>query len=503
MSVSTSTNAAQYFDYMLHLLPFDVMAHVCGWLDGLSMRNFRQLAIAYSAHRTSSHSLPDICVMHLRMVTHIDLCHAGRVTLHLRSFMGLYDTDGFIVDHRCCDLMRISCGIGDLDTLNLLSSAPFWSGQLTPTEALIYAFRHKHMAIFDRLVEPPFSMQACDNANAAMFFRQTVEIDDAVLLNRLTIPPFGVGHAMVRTQLPHSYWWRHMCSPIELVCHLGAVRVLGRMAEPPFCISNDEIRAHNNRIMRAIGHSGHANILKRLAEPPFQFDASDARTLDNEIMRHAARYGYVEIFNVLANVPYSMGTEDARVCDGCIFKDAAENGHVNILIRLAQQPYCLNMSDAQSDNNAALRLAVENGHIHVLDCLSTWPYLLAQQDARNCDALYVAVVNRHAQMVDRLARAPFLIDQTDVRHSNKDILHIAFRDNCVDILDRLALHPFNLNWRDAHDVITNYMSLFPPIQSMQRFDRPPYQLPCGKSHWSNICGERYRVNLSDKDWIVD
>mgnify|MGYP002127996198 CR=1 FL=1 len=392
----------------MYVLPFELVARMCEWLDGVSMSQFRQVCSRCSAHRTSSHSLPDVHVMHVRMLEQYGTWAEECITPHMRSFLALCDTDGRVVEDRCCDLMWIACTSGDLNTMDVLSVPPFWSGQLDVNQLLACAFRHKHYHVFDRMVEAPFSMQTCDATTAELFLRHAIRFDDVYLLDRMTLPPFGVGHASVRVPMTHHFW-SNIHTPIDLVCQIGAVGILSRMAESPFCITNEEIRANDNRIMRAIGHSGHAAILKRLSEAPFLFNGSDARTFDCELLRRAAEYGHVQILNVLATAPYSLCTDDARVCNGWALKIAAENGHVDVLKRLAAPPYCLTTSDAQSENNVALRLAAMNGHACIVDCLATWPYLLTQQDARSCNALHAAIVNGHARVVDRLSVAPFLI----------------------------------------------------------------------------------------------
>ena len=347
--------------------------------------------------------------MHVRMLQPFDgWAVKSSITPHMRSFLALSGTDGLIVQDRCCDLMWAACIGGDLTTVNFLSVPPYWSGHLDVNELLACAFRHLQFHLFDRLVEAPFSMQACDATNAALFLRHAIRFDDVYVLNRLTLPPFGIGHASARVTMTHVYW-TDMCTPVELACYIGAINILCRMAHSPFDISNEELRANDNRIMRAIGYTGNAALLKRLSEAPFLFNTSDARTFDCELLRRAAEYGHVQILDVLATTPYSMGNEDARVCNGWALKIAAENGHVDVLHRLAAPPYCLATSDAQLENNVALHLAALNGHVRVVDCLAKWPYLLTQQDARSCNAMHVAIVNGHAQVVYRLTVAPFFL----------------------------------------------------------------------------------------------
>lgn len=145
----------------MHVLPFEVVAHMCDWLDGTSMSRFRQVDSRCSTHRTSSHSLPEVSFMHMRMLQH-GIWAEGRLTPHMRSFLALCETDGRVVQDRCCDLALLACVGGDIDTLNVVSILPIWSGQLDVNDLIACAVRHKKLNVIDRLMEVKFSLKTCD-----------------------------------------------------------------------------------------------------------------------------------------------------------------------------------------------------------------------------------------------------------------------------------------------------------------------------------------------------
>ena len=355
---------------------------------------------------------------------------------------------------------------GHVAVLERLAEPPYAGAGWNAFAALCHATRAPDDGAFGRLLLPPFSAwpPAPGMMRHHLLFFACSEGREA-FLDRLVAPPFGFGAADALA-----------CGVLCAAAAGGHVAVIDRLGGPPFSLRSADVdaawqHALDSALPRPDGHADVVGALARLCEPHEARAAADRAGL----LRAAVAHSAVTALDRLALPPFSFAKADVvRHCR--VVGGGAPVSHLHGNARAAERwlaargagrcrggdvvsGWCeesiactFNAVPAHGGAAALVGVIAARGHTTVVDRLTQPPYSFDGEDARACDcaAFCWAAACGTPGMLRRLAEPPFSLTRADVAGTTAWIaLQEALTSGNVAVAQALADEPYRVGREDA------------------------------------------------------